>query len=105
MSVCAFNFFSSGEYSNLFIVAAFPIKPFSEKPSLLFKKSYLLIIPDVKAEILKRHIIDCFKANGKQRFIMPVLGEQVKVKNYESHHNKVIIHDLYRFSKYISVRK
>ena len=34
-------------------------------------------------EILKRHIKDCFKINGKQRIIMPRKGECVKFKNYE----------------------
>ena len=34
-------------------------------------------------EILKRHIKDCFKINGKQRIIMPKKGECVKFKNYE----------------------
>ena len=34
-------------------------------------------------EILKSHIKDCFKINGKQRIIMPKKGEYVKFKNYE----------------------
>ena len=34
-------------------------------------------------EILKRHIKDCFKTNGKQRIIMHIKGEYVKFKNYE----------------------
>ena len=34
-------------------------------------------------EILKRHIKDCFKINGKQRIIMPKRGGFVKLKNYE----------------------
>ena len=34
-------------------------------------------------EILKRHIKDCFKINGKQRIIMPKKGEYVKFNNYE----------------------
>ena len=34
-------------------------------------------------EILKNHIKDCFKINGKQRIIMPKKGELVKFKNYE----------------------
>ena len=33
--------------------------------------------------ILKSHIKDCFKINGKQRSIMPKKGEYVKFKNYE----------------------
>ena len=37
-----------------------------------------------KAEgILKSHIKDCFKINGKQRIIMPKKGEFLKFKNYE----------------------
>ena len=34
-------------------------------------------------EILKRHIRDCLKINGKQGVIMPEKGEYVKLKNYE----------------------
>ena len=34
-------------------------------------------------EILKHHIQDCFKINGKQRIIMPKKGEYVKYKNFE----------------------
>ena len=34
-------------------------------------------------KILKRHIKDCFKINGKQRIIMPKQCEYVKFKNYE----------------------
>ena len=34
-------------------------------------------------EILKRHIKDCFKINGKQRIIMPEKGEYTTFKNYE----------------------
>ena len=37
----------------------------------------------VTEEILKRHIKDCFKINGKQRIIMPKKGEYVKFKNFE----------------------
>ena len=33
-------------------------------------------------EILKHHIKDCFKINGKQRIIMSKKGEYVKIKNY-----------------------
>ena len=33
-------------------------------------------------EILKCHIKDCFKVNGKQRIIMPKQDEYVKFKNY-----------------------
>ena len=32
-------------------------------------------------EILKRHIKDCFKINGKQKIIMPKKGEYVIFKN------------------------
>ena len=34
-------------------------------------------------EILKLHIKDWFKINGKQRIIMPKKGEYVKFKNFE----------------------
>ena len=34
-------------------------------------------------EILKRHIKDCFKTNGKQNIIIPKQGEFIKCKNYE----------------------
>ena len=34
-------------------------------------------------EILKSHIKDCIKINGKQRIIMPTKGEFLKFKNYE----------------------
>ena len=34
-------------------------------------------------EILKRHIKDCLKINGKQRIKMPKNGEYVKFKNYK----------------------
>ena len=34
-------------------------------------------------EILKHHIRDYFKTNGKQRIIMTKNGEYVKFKNYE----------------------
>ena len=34
-------------------------------------------------EILKHHIKDCFKINGKQRIMMPKKGEYVKFENYE----------------------
>ena len=34
-------------------------------------------------EILKRHIKDCFKVNGKQKIIMPKDGEYVQFKNHE----------------------
>ena len=36
-----------------------------------------------KEEILKHHIKDCFKINGKQRIIMPKKGKYVKLKNHE----------------------
>ena len=52
MSVCAFSYLPNGEYSNLFIVAAFTNKLFSGKTSLLVKNSYLLTFPDDQAEIL-----------------------------------------------------
>ena len=50
MSGCAFNFLPKGEYSNLFIVAAFSSKSFSGKTSFPVKNSYLLTFPDDKAE-------------------------------------------------------
>ena len=53
MSVCAFKYLPLGEYSNLFIVAAFSRKSFSGKTSLLVKNSYLLTFLDDKAEILE----------------------------------------------------
>ena len=34
-------------------------------------------------EILKSHIKDCFKINGKQTIKMPKKGEYIKFKNYE----------------------
>ena len=34
-------------------------------------------------EILKLHIKDCFKINGKQRIIIPKKGEYVKFKSYD----------------------
>ena len=37
----------------------------------------------ITEEILKRHIKDCFKINGKQTIKMPVKGEYVKLKNFE----------------------
>ena len=36
-----------------------------------------------KEEILKRHIKDCFKINGKQIIIIPKKGKYVKFKNFE----------------------
>ena len=35
-------------------------------------------------EILKRDIKDCFKGNGKQRIIIPKIGEYVKFNSYET---------------------
>ena len=52
MSVCGFDLLPKGEYSNLFIVAAFSSKSFSGKTSLLVKSSYLLTFPVDKVEIL-----------------------------------------------------
>ena len=34
-------------------------------------------------EMLKRHMTDCFKINGKQRIMMHKKGEHVKFKNFE----------------------
>ena len=52
MSVCVFNYLSYSEYSDLFIVAAFSSKSFSDKTSLLLTNSYLLTFRDDQAEIL-----------------------------------------------------
>ena len=37
----------------------------------------------VTEEILKRHIKDCFRINGKQTIKMPKKGEHVKFKDFE----------------------
>ena len=37
----------------------------------------------IAEEILKHHIKDCFKINGKQMIKMPKKGEYVKFKNFE----------------------
>ena len=50
MSLCAFNSLPKGEYSNLFVVAAFSSKSCSGKASFRVKNSYLLTCPDDKAE-------------------------------------------------------
>ena len=65
MSVCTFNSFPNGEYSNLFNVAAFSSLSFSDKTSFLVKNSCLLTFPDDKEEILvvclsKSYIELCF---------------------------------------------
>ena len=52
MSICYFNSLPNGEYSNLFIVAAFYNSPFSFKTPSLVKNSYLPTFPDDKADIL-----------------------------------------------------
>ena len=52
MSVCAFNSLPNGEYSNLFIVAAFSSNSFSGKTSLPVRNLYLLTLPGDKIEIL-----------------------------------------------------
>ena len=52
MSVYAFNSLPNVEYSNLFNVAAFSSESFSCKTSLPVKNSYVLTLPDNKAEIL-----------------------------------------------------
>ena len=38
-------------------------------------------------EILKPHIKDCFKINGKQRIMMPIKGECVQFKSYKRKKN------------------
>ena len=45
-------------------------------------------------EILKSHIKDCFKINGKQRIIMAKKGEFVNFKNYE---RKILSFKSYHF--------
>ena len=52
MSICAFNYLTNEEYSNLFIIAAFSIKSFFSKTFLPVTNSYLLTFLDDKAEIL-----------------------------------------------------
>ena len=52
MSVCPFNSLPKGEYSSLYITAAFSSKRFLGKASLAVKTSSLLTFPDDKAEIL-----------------------------------------------------
>ena len=54
-------------------------------------------------EILKHHIKDCFKINGKQRIIIPKKDEYVKFRNYEK--NNVATQNLCRFRKYFNVRR
>ena len=44
-----------------------------------------------REEILKCHIQDCFKINGKWRSIMPKKDEYVKFKNYERNINSPFI--------------
>ena len=52
MSVFAYSSFPKGEYSNLFIVAAFSSKSLFGTASLRVKKSYLLIFPEIFTGIL-----------------------------------------------------
>ena len=52
MSVYVFVSLPNGEYSNLFIVAAFSSKSFSGKTSLPVKNSYLLTFHDDEAVFL-----------------------------------------------------
>ena len=52
MSGCTFNYLPNGEYSNLFIAAAFSSKSFTGKTSLPVKNSYLLAFSNDKSEIL-----------------------------------------------------
>ena len=47
-------------------------------------------------EILKRHINDCFKINGKQTITMRKKVEYNKFKQFEQT-NKITIHDLCGF--------
>ena len=52
MSACTFDSLPKSKYSNIFNVAAFSTKYFSDKISLLVKNSYLLTFLDDKADIL-----------------------------------------------------
>ena len=52
MSVFFFNSLPNGEYSNLFIVAAFYSKTFSGNTSLPVKSSYQPTFPDDKGEFI-----------------------------------------------------
>ena len=48
------------------------------------KHFYHYCLPTLSTkEILKRHIKDCFKINGKQRFLMYKKGKYGKSRNYE----------------------
>ena len=49
------------------------------------KKHFVVIVCKLFSteEILKRHIKDCFKINGKQSILMPKKGEYGQFKNYE----------------------
>ena len=40
----------------------------------------------IKEEILKRHIKDCFKINGKQRIIMPKKDDYLKIQRKVKSH-------------------
>ena len=51
MLVCAFNPLPKGEHQKLLIVPSFSSKSFSGKSSFLVKNSYLVTLPDYKAEI------------------------------------------------------
>ena len=42
----------------------------------------------ITEEILKRHIKDCFKINGKQTIKVPRKGEYVKLKKFEKKKKK-----------------
>ena len=50
----------------------------------------------ITQEILKRHIKDCFKINGKQTIKMPKKDEYIKFKNLKIK-IKITVHDLCRF--------
>ena len=63
MFVFTFNSVRNGEFSNLFIIAAFSNKSFSDKKYLPVINSYSLTYPDDKAKILTiciSHIDLCF---------------------------------------------
>ena len=61
MSVCAFNFSTNGEYTNLFNAAAFSRKSFIVKIYLPVNNLYLPMFPDDKAEILAVCLLNYIK--------------------------------------------
>ena len=55
-------------------------------------------------ELLKRHIKDFLKINGKSKIIMIKKSQYVTLKNHEKK-NKVTIHNLCRFWKFFIARR